>query len=189
VLSPSRPPTCVTPEPPCTAPLDYGVIVAEDLPVCPASGSSVHSPRREKSLGSLCHRFIAIFLLGCSSFSLDDVGRVLMCPEDVHDSAILRTKARRLYDIANVLSAVGMVGKIQPSNKKPVYHWCGAAGATSKAYVKGSVFALLPPLTLSVGVQGQFATTIGSRSFPGRLTGLLQACCFVGIHVFHCVFV
>ena len=102
----------------------YGVIVAEDL-ACSAPTRTV-VPRREKSLGTLCQKFLSIFLLGRTCFCLDDAARLLMLPEEISGPGKLRTKIRRLYDIANVLCTLGLVEKVHTSSqKKPSFHWRG----------------------------------------------------------------
>jgi len=41
----------------------------------------------------------------------------------------LKTKIRRLYDIANVLSSLGLIEKCQAINsKKPAFKWIGIEG-------------------------------------------------------------
>jgi hypothetical protein len=114
---------------PCPSPLPcYGVIVAEDL-ACAAPTRAV-VPRREKSLGTLCQKFISIFLLGRTWFCLDDAARLLMTPDELAGNNKLRTKIRRLYDIANVLCTLGLVEKLQGSQqKKPGFHWRGPQAA------------------------------------------------------------
>lgn len=86
--------------------------------------------------------------------SLDWAGRVLLCGEDEdkpssqssQDSSSqgtdddpdakdqdrqLRNKVRRIYDVANVLSALGLVHKISPkrhsTSRKVLYAYCGPA--------------------------------------------------------------
>lgn len=71
---PAHSPITAAPSPPAPP----AVIVSEDLNLALPPG--VTAPRREKSLGALCQRFVAIFLLGRSWFCLDDAARVLMSP-------------------------------------------------------------------------------------------------------------
>jgi transcription factor E2F7/8 len=43
----------------------------------------------------------------------------------------LKTKVRRLYDIANVFKSLGLVKKTSLSNKKPGFEWIGISGLSS----------------------------------------------------------
>jgi len=40
----------------------------------------------------------------------------------------LKTKVRRLYDIANVFKSLGLVKKTYLSNRKPGFEWIGVSG-------------------------------------------------------------
>lgn len=45
------------------------------------------------------------------------------------DEKLLKTKIRRLYDIANVLQSIGLIHKTQMSNsRKPAFKWIGLRG-------------------------------------------------------------
>ena len=45
------------------------------------------------------------------------------------DEKMLKTKIRRLYDIANVLQSIGLIHKTQMSNsRKPAFKWIGLQG-------------------------------------------------------------
>lgn len=49
-------------------------------------------------------------------------------PEKLGDQK-LKTKIRRLYDIANVLQSIGLIEKCHAVNsKKPAFRWIGLAG-------------------------------------------------------------
>ncbi|KAG5049794.1 hypothetical protein JHK85_010897 [Glycine max] len=63
--------------------------------------------RREKSLALLTQNFVKLFV--CSNFemiSLDEAAKLLL------GNANNRTKVRRLYDIANVLSSMNLIEKV-----------------------------------------------------------------------------
>ena len=48
---------------------------------------------------------------------------------EVYDEKLLKTKIRRLYDIANVLQSIGLIHKTQMSNsRKPAFKWVGLRG-------------------------------------------------------------
>ncbi|GAB4845601.1 E2F transcription factor-like E2FE [Ancistrocladus abbreviatus] len=90
-----------------------------------SSASSKPDTRREKSLGLLTKNFVKLFL--CSDvdlISLDDAAKVLL--GDAHNSSLRRTKVRRLYDIANVLSSMDLIEKTHhPETRKPAFRWLG----------------------------------------------------------------
>ncbi|KAK7075172.1 positive regulation of DNA endoreduplication [Halocaridina rubra] len=69
--------------------------------------------KREKSLSILCQKFIMILLVSPSPhiISLDTAVRLLV-GEVGEDGERLRTRGRRLYDIANVLTSLGLVYRI-----------------------------------------------------------------------------
>ncbi|XP_019463494.1 PREDICTED: E2F transcription factor-like E2FE [Lupinus angustifolius] len=81
--------------------------------------------RREKSLALLTQNFVKLFI--CSNMeliSLDDAAKLLL--GDAHNSSIMRTKVRRLYDIANVLSSMNLIEKTHTADtRKPAFRWLG----------------------------------------------------------------
>lgn len=93
----------------------------------PSSGAS----RREKSLGILSQRFIQLFLVADERVvALEDAARALLCPGEAAESSKLKTKVRRLYDIANILSSLSIITKIQHSaaTRKPAFEWVHVPG-------------------------------------------------------------
>nr|XP_045613554.1 uncharacterized protein LOC123767697 [Procambarus clarkii]XP_045613555.1 uncharacterized protein LOC123767697 [Procambarus clarkii]XP_045613556.1 uncharacterized protein LOC123767697 [Procambarus clarkii]XP_045613557.1 uncharacterized protein LOC123767697 [Procambarus clarkii]XP_045613558.1 uncharacterized protein LOC123767697 [Procambarus clarkii]XP_045613559.1 uncharacterized protein LOC123767697 [Procambarus clarkii]XP_045613560.1 uncharacterized protein LOC123767697 [Procambarus clarki len=69
--------------------------------------------RREKSLGILCQKFLMLLLVSPQPhiISLESAVRILI-GEVGEDGERLRTRGRRLYDIANVLTSLGLVRKV-----------------------------------------------------------------------------
>ncbi|KAK7330442.1 hypothetical protein VNO77_24636 [Canavalia gladiata] len=86
--------------------------------------------RREKSLALLTQNFVKLFV--CSNvelISLDEAAKLLL--GDAHNSSIMRTKVRRLYDIANVLSSMNLIQKTHTTDtRKPAFKWLGLKGKT-----------------------------------------------------------
>ncbi|XP_057950766.1 E2F transcription factor-like E2FE [Malania oleifera] len=94
---------------------------------CPpkSSTSSKSDNRREKSLGLLTQNFVKLFI--CSNvdlISLEEAAKILL--GDAHSLSTTRTKVRRLYDIANVLSSMSLIEKTHHSEtRKPAFRWLG----------------------------------------------------------------
>jgi hypothetical protein len=108
----------VEPPNPATA-----VIVCEDLAGAVVGRAAV--PRREKSLGALCQKFVSFFLLGRTVLCLDEAAKVLMGPKETALGKV-RTKIRRLYDIANVLCTLRLLEKVHvTTSRKPGFVWRG----------------------------------------------------------------
>ncbi|KAL2321888.1 hypothetical protein Fmac_026267 [Flemingia macrophylla] len=86
--------------------------------------------RREKSLALLTQNFVKLFI--CSNvelISLDEAAKLLL--GDAHNTSIMRTKVRRLYDIANVLSSMNLIEKTHTTDtRKPAFRWLGPEGKT-----------------------------------------------------------
>ncbi|EEF52067.1 E2F transcription factor-like E2FE [Ricinus communis] len=90
-----------------------------------STAASRFDNRKEKSLGLLTQNFVKLFL--CSKadlISLDEAAKLLL--GDAHNSSIMRTKVRRLYDIANVLSSLKLIEKTHTAeSRKPAFRWLG----------------------------------------------------------------
>ncbi|PIA40316.1 hypothetical protein AQUCO_02500187v1 [Aquilegia coerulea] len=84
--------------------------------------------RREKSLGLLTQNFVKLFICRESNLvSLDEAARFLL--GETHHSCQMRTKVRRLYDIANVLSSLNLIEKTHHAEtRKPAFRWLGLEG-------------------------------------------------------------
>ncbi|KAM1026039.1 hypothetical protein ACFX13_039733 [Malus domestica] len=84
--------------------------------------------RREKSLALLTQNFVKLFV--CSTvemISLDEAAKLLL--GDAHNASVMRTKVRRIYDIANVLSSMNLIEKTHTSDtRKPAFKWLGLRG-------------------------------------------------------------
>ncbi|KAI3673474.1 hypothetical protein L6452_39593 [Arctium lappa] len=95
-----------------------------------APGSFKSENRKEKSLGLLTKNFLKLFLCTTSDMlSLEDAAKILL--GDARNPSLTRTKVRRLYDIANVLSSMNFIEKIHhPETRKPAFRWLGMRGQT-----------------------------------------------------------
>ena len=84
--------------------------------------------KKVKSLGNFCQQFIRLFVTWKDVLSLEEAAKQISDGE-VFDEKLLKTKIRRLYDIANVLQSIGLIHKTQMSNsRKPAFKWIGLRG-------------------------------------------------------------
>ena len=101
------------------------------------SGCKQKKYKKEKSLGILCQQFIHLFVTWKSIITLDESAKKISLsegPEKGEDQKEqkLKTKIRRLYDIANVLQSIGLIEKCHALNsKKPAFKWIGLHGVVS----------------------------------------------------------
>jgi len=65
---------------------------------------------KKKMLTQLASKFIEFFLLRQRPLSLEDAAETFCRQTEGHDK--VKTKVRRLYDISNVLAALGLIKKI-----------------------------------------------------------------------------
>ncbi|XP_062019295.1 E2F transcription factor-like E2FE [Rosa rugosa] len=88
--------------------------------------------KREKSLALLAQNFVKLFVCTGSeseSISLDETAKLLLGVGDAQNVSVMRTKLRRIYDIANVLSSVNLIEKTHTADTgKPAYRWLGLNG-------------------------------------------------------------
>lgn len=90
------------------------------------AASPLKKRKKKKSLGILCESFIKQFLNWRSTISLEQAARRI---SDSHiDESKLKTKVRRLYDIANVLAALNLIDKTSLETRKPAFKWVGEQG-------------------------------------------------------------
>uniref|UniRef100_UPI00358E3C20 transcription factor E2F8-like n=1 Tax=Myxine glutinosa TaxID=7769 RepID=UPI00358E3C20 len=89
---------------------------------------TTHS-RKEKSLRVLSQKFVMLFLVAESGVvSLDMAAKVLLgeSQQEAQNLNTFKTKLRRLYDIANVLSSLGLIRKVrvlEVRGRKPAFKW------------------------------------------------------------------
>ena len=82
--------------------------------------------KKKKSLGILCESFIKQFLTWRNTISLEQAARRIS--DNKIDESKLKTKVRRLYDIANVLAALNLIEKTSLETRKPAFRWVGEEG-------------------------------------------------------------
>jgi len=103
---------------------------------------------KEKSLGRLSQKFIQLFLVGNETITLEEASDKILgktnlpqAPPDASADEILKirnannkmikTKIRRLYDIANIMASVGLIAKMNSDNQhvgsaprsRPSFKW------------------------------------------------------------------
>lgn len=101
---------------------DAGLIT--QLPPATERHRLTQKQKREKSLGRFSQRFIQLFLVGGSTMWLSDAAEKLMQLGSDEGGTHMKTKIRRLYDIANVLTSVGLLEKVVTSDsRKPMFRW------------------------------------------------------------------
>jgi hypothetical protein len=81
--------------------------------------------RKEKSLEVLSIGFLKLFIYWRKTFTLEEAARKLV--GDMEPQR-LKTKVRRLYDIANVFKSLGLVKKTYLKSRKPGFEWIGVSG-------------------------------------------------------------
>ncbi|KAG0563733.1 hypothetical protein KC19_8G055300 [Ceratodon purpureus] len=87
--------------------------------------TSVQSQQSKVPPPKLKQKFVQLFLVSQSQVvSLEDAARLLL--GDCKDASKLKTKVRRLYDIANILSSLQLIEKTHiAENRKPAFRWLG----------------------------------------------------------------
>ena len=87
-----------------------------------SSSSSPPSPvvPMKRSLGKLSQQFLQLFLIGTPLVTLHEASDKIL-PDT---SKGIKTKIRRLYDIANVLQSLHLIHKnLDARNPRPTFHW------------------------------------------------------------------
>ncbi|KAL5199343.1 hypothetical protein ABZP36_020546 [Zizania latifolia] len=112
--------------------------------------------RKEKSLGLLTQNFVKLFLtMEVETISLDEAARLLL--GEGHAESNMRTKVRRLYDIANVLSSLNLIEKTQQADsRKPAFRWLGKA----KRNEETTITVALPPTKKTLPSKRAFGTDL-----------------------------
>ncbi|XP_023808270.1 transcription factor E2F7 [Oryzias latipes] len=86
--------------------------------------------RKDKSLRIMSQKFVMLFLVSkTQTVTLDAAAQILI--EESRDSSShskYKTKVRRLYDIANVLTSLNLIKKVhvrEERGRKPAFRWLG----------------------------------------------------------------
>ncbi|XP_075423295.1 transcription factor E2F8 isoform X2 [Ascaphus truei] len=101
-----------------------------ELPGLEFRAASVNS-RKEKSLRVMSQKFVMLFLVSTPQIvSLEVAAKILIGEDQIEDldKSKFKTKIRRLYDIANVLSSLDLIKKVhvtEEKGRKPAFQWTG----------------------------------------------------------------
>ncbi|XP_066220643.1 transcription factor E2F8 [Saccopteryx leptura] len=101
-----------------------------ELPGVEFRTASVNS-RKDKSLRVMSQKFVMLFLVSTPQIvSLEIAAKILIGEDHVEDldKSKFKTKIRRLYDIANVLSSLNLIKKVhvtEERGRKPAFKWTG----------------------------------------------------------------
>ncbi|NWH90521.1 E2F7 factor, partial [Aegithalos caudatus] len=93
------------------------------------SSASANS-RKDKSLRIMSQKFVMLFLVSKTKIVTLDIAAKILIEEtqDTVDHSKFKTKVRRLYDIANVLTSLGLIKKVhvtEERGRKPAFKWIG----------------------------------------------------------------
>ncbi|XP_040265048.1 transcription factor E2F8 isoform X6 [Bufo bufo] len=126
-----------------------------ELPGLEFRAASVNS-RKEKSLRVMSQRFVMLFLVSTPQIvSLDIAAKILIGEDQLEDldKNKFKTKIRRLYDIANVLSSLNLIKKVhvtEEKGRKPAFQWTGPE--TSPDQQESTPTSTLPTSTLHTSI-------------------------------------
>ncbi|XP_016889536.1 transcription factor E2F7 [Cynoglossus semilaevis] len=86
--------------------------------------------RKDKSLRIMSQKFVMLFLVSRTlTVTLDAAAKILIDEsQDSSSHSKYKTKVRRLYDIANVLTSLGLIKKVhvrEEKGRKPAFRWLG----------------------------------------------------------------
>ncbi|NXE18288.1 E2F7 factor, partial [Ardeotis kori] len=96
----------------------------------PDCTSASANSRKDKSLRIMSQKFVMLFLVSKTKIvTLDIAAKILIeGTQDTVDHSKFKTKVRRLYDIANVLTSLGLIKKVhvtEERGRKPAFKWIG----------------------------------------------------------------
>ncbi|XP_033722198.1 transcription factor E2F7 isoform X2 [Tursiops truncatus] len=107
-------------------------ISLDEVAVSLASANS----RKDKSLRIMSQKFVMLFLVSKTKIVTLDVAAKILIEEsqDTPDHSKFKTKVRRLYDIANVLTSLALIKKVhvtEERGRKPAFKWIGPVDFSS----------------------------------------------------------
>ncbi|XP_056131731.1 transcription factor E2F7 [Lampris incognitus] len=107
--------------------------------------------RKDKSLRIMSQKFVMLFLVSRDQIVTLDVAAKVLIEEsqDSSNHSKYKTKVRRLYDIANVLTSLGLIRKVHvwdERGKKPAFQWLGPVNFNNPS---GTTAAVVPDTSMT----------------------------------------
>ncbi|KFQ49785.1 Transcription factor E2F7, partial [Nestor notabilis] len=125
--------------------------------------SASANSRKDKSLRIMSQKFVMLFLVSKTKIVTLDIAAKILIEEtqDTVDHSKFKTKVRRLYDIANVLTSLGLIKKVhvtEERGRKPAFKWIGPVEFPGKTTNLGELRGHSPTSDPLLGTQGACAT-------------------------------
>ncbi|NXT90401.1 E2F8 factor, partial [Anhinga rufa] len=142
-----------------------------ELPGMEFRAASVNS-RKDKSLRVMSQKFVMLFLVSTPQIvSLEVAAKILIGEDQLEDldKSKFKTKIRRLYDIANVLSSLELIKKVhvtEERGRKPAFKWTGPEVSPDIQDIKLATTSTTcpPPISESITSKEQCSKNL----FPSR---------------------
>ncbi|NXT47554.1 E2F7 factor, partial [Pluvianellus socialis] len=137
----------------------------------PDCASASANSRKDKSLRIMSQKFVMLFLVSKTKIVTLDIAAKILIEEtqDTVDHSKFKTKVRRLYDIANVLTSLGLIKKVhvtEERGRKPAFKWIGPVefpGKTGEPRGHSPTSDPLPRTQRDACAQYQFCVTEKQR--------------------------
>ncbi|NXR70706.1 E2F8 factor, partial [Rhadina sibilatrix] len=142
-----------------------------ELPGVEFRAASVNG-RKYKSLRVMSQKFVMLFLVSTPQIvSLEVAAKILIGEDQLEDldKSKFKTKIRRLYDIANVLSSLKLIKKVhvtEERGRKPAFKWTGpeVLPNTQDTKLEATSTICVPPLSESIPSKEQCSKAL----FPSK---------------------
>ncbi|NXX76396.1 E2F8 factor, partial [Urocolius indicus] len=150
---------------------DHSEMSFVELPGMEFRAASVNS-RKDKSLRVMSQKFVMLFLVSTPQIvSLEGAAKILIGEDHLEDldKSKFKTKIRRLYDIANVLSSLQLIKKVhvtEERGRKPAFKWIGPEVCFQGRYTELETTPTThpPPISESIPSKEQCSKNL----FPSR---------------------
>ncbi|XP_039924145.1 transcription factor E2F8 isoform X3 [Hirundo rustica] len=142
-----------------------------ELPGVEFRAASVNG-RKYKSLRVMSQKFVMLFLVSTPQIvSLEVAAKILIGEDQLEDldKSKFKTKIRRLYDIANVLSSLKLIKKVhvtEERGRKPAFKWTGpeVLPNTQDTKLEATSTTCAPPTSESIPSKEQCSKAL----FPSK---------------------